>query len=204
MITSNDNERLKLVRKLRDRKWREREGMFATEGEDLLGAGIDAGWSAGRGARRSRQRHRRRRGRAGSARRGCDARLGYARDRDLADPGRADRRRAGRLSAWGRRSRQRRDDRPDRRRPGRRPAWSSAPAARTPTRRRPCGRAWGRCSRPRRRAGGSRRRPARGSRWSRTGARTSTRQSPGYPGRRRSASGRSATACRRSSSRPAT
>jgi TrmH family RNA methyltransferase len=45
MITSNDNERLKLVRKLRDRKWREREGMFATEGEDLLGAGIDAGWA---------------------------------------------------------------------------------------------------------------------------------------------------------------
>ena len=44
MITSNDNERLKLVRKLRDRKWREREGMFATEGEDLLSAGIDAGW----------------------------------------------------------------------------------------------------------------------------------------------------------------
>ena len=36
MITSNDNERLKLIRKLRDRKWREREGMFATEGEDLL------------------------------------------------------------------------------------------------------------------------------------------------------------------------
>ena len=45
MITSNDNERLKLIRKLRDRKWREREGMFATEGEDLLAAGIDAGWA---------------------------------------------------------------------------------------------------------------------------------------------------------------
>jgi RNA methyltransferase, TrmH family len=45
MITSNDNERLKLVRKLRDRKWRDREGMFATEGEDLLAAGLDAGWS---------------------------------------------------------------------------------------------------------------------------------------------------------------
>ena len=45
MITSNDNEKLKLARKLRDRKWREREGMFATEGEDLLGAGIDGGWS---------------------------------------------------------------------------------------------------------------------------------------------------------------
>lgn len=45
MITSNDNERLKLIRKLRDRKWRDREGMFATEGEDLLKAGIDAGWA---------------------------------------------------------------------------------------------------------------------------------------------------------------
>jgi len=45
MITSNDNERLKRVRKLRDRKWREREGLFATEGEDLLAAGLDAGRS---------------------------------------------------------------------------------------------------------------------------------------------------------------
>jgi len=45
MITSGDNERLKLVRKLRDRKWREREGAFTTEGEDLLSAGLDAGWS---------------------------------------------------------------------------------------------------------------------------------------------------------------
>ena len=43
MITSSDNERLKLVRKLRDRKWREREGLFATEGEDLLAAGLDSG-----------------------------------------------------------------------------------------------------------------------------------------------------------------
>jgi RNA methyltransferase, TrmH family len=45
MITSNDNERLKLIRKLRDRKWRDREGMFATEGEDLLRSGIEAGWA---------------------------------------------------------------------------------------------------------------------------------------------------------------
>ncbi len=45
MITSNDNEKLKLIRKLRDRKWRDREGMFATEGEDLLRAGTDAGWT---------------------------------------------------------------------------------------------------------------------------------------------------------------
>ncbi len=43
MITSSDNDRLKRIRKLRDRKWRDREGMFVTEGEDLLSAGIDAG-----------------------------------------------------------------------------------------------------------------------------------------------------------------
>jgi TrmH family RNA methyltransferase len=42
MITSNDNEKLKLVRKLADRKHREREGLFLTEGEDLLRAGLDA------------------------------------------------------------------------------------------------------------------------------------------------------------------
>ena len=43
MIESKDNEKLKLVRKLRDRKHREREGLFATEGEDLLAAGLAAG-----------------------------------------------------------------------------------------------------------------------------------------------------------------
>jgi RNA methyltransferase, TrmH family len=43
MIVSPHNEKLKLVRKLRDRKHREREGLFATEGEDLLEAGIAAG-----------------------------------------------------------------------------------------------------------------------------------------------------------------
>ena len=43
MITSNDNQKLKLVRKLADRKHREREGLFATEGEDLLDAGVRAG-----------------------------------------------------------------------------------------------------------------------------------------------------------------
>jgi TrmH family RNA methyltransferase len=43
MIESPQNEKLKLVRKLRDRKHREREGLFATEGEDLLEAGIAAG-----------------------------------------------------------------------------------------------------------------------------------------------------------------
>src|SRR5712671_1051207 len=43
MISSPQNEKLKLVRKLRDRKHREREGLFATEGEDLVDAGLGAG-----------------------------------------------------------------------------------------------------------------------------------------------------------------
>jgi TrmH family RNA methyltransferase len=43
MITSPHNEKLKLVRRLRDRRHREREGLFATEGEDLLEAGLAAG-----------------------------------------------------------------------------------------------------------------------------------------------------------------
>jgi TrmH family RNA methyltransferase len=43
MITSPHNEKLKLIRKLRDRKHREREGLFVTEGEDLLVAGLAVG-----------------------------------------------------------------------------------------------------------------------------------------------------------------
>jgi RNA methyltransferase, TrmH family len=43
MITSPHNEKLKLVRSLRERKHREREGLFATEGEDLVEAGLAAG-----------------------------------------------------------------------------------------------------------------------------------------------------------------
>jgi RNA methyltransferase, TrmH family len=43
MISSPHNEKLKLVRKLRERKHREREGLFATEGEDLVEAGLGAG-----------------------------------------------------------------------------------------------------------------------------------------------------------------
>ena len=43
MITSRDNERLKLVRKLQDRRWRDKLGLFAVEGEDLLEAGLDGG-----------------------------------------------------------------------------------------------------------------------------------------------------------------
>src|SRR6185437_2155072 len=36
MISSRDNERLKLVRKLHDRRWRDKLGLFAVEGEDLV------------------------------------------------------------------------------------------------------------------------------------------------------------------------
>ncbi len=43
MITSPHNEKLKLIRKLRERRHREREGLFASEGEDLVEAGLAAG-----------------------------------------------------------------------------------------------------------------------------------------------------------------
>lgn len=42
-IESPQNEKLKLVRKLRERKHREREGAFVSEGEDLVAAGLAAG-----------------------------------------------------------------------------------------------------------------------------------------------------------------
>lgn len=38
MIVSRDNEKLKLVRKLRERRWREKLGLFVCEGEDLVEA----------------------------------------------------------------------------------------------------------------------------------------------------------------------
>jgi TrmH family RNA methyltransferase len=43
LITSSDNPKLKLVRRLRERRGRERERLFVTEGEDLLAAGLEAG-----------------------------------------------------------------------------------------------------------------------------------------------------------------
>ncbi len=43
MIESPHNEKLKLVRKLRDRRHREGEAAFVTEGEDLLEAGLASG-----------------------------------------------------------------------------------------------------------------------------------------------------------------
>ncbi len=44
MISSPHNEKLKLIRKLRERKHREQEGLFASEGEDLVEAGLAAGF----------------------------------------------------------------------------------------------------------------------------------------------------------------
>ncbi len=38
MITSRDNERLKLVRKLHDTRWRDKLGLFFVEGEDAVAA----------------------------------------------------------------------------------------------------------------------------------------------------------------------
>jgi RNA methyltransferase, TrmH family len=43
MITSPHNEKLKLIRRLGRRRNREREGLFVTEGEDLVAAARDAG-----------------------------------------------------------------------------------------------------------------------------------------------------------------
>ena len=43
MITSRDNERLKLVRKLQDRSWRDKLGLLVAEGEDLVEAAAAAG-----------------------------------------------------------------------------------------------------------------------------------------------------------------
>lgn len=42
LITSRDNEKLKLVRKLHDRSWRDKLGLFVAEGEDLVAAAFAA------------------------------------------------------------------------------------------------------------------------------------------------------------------
>ena len=43
MITSRGNEKLKLVRKLQERRWRDKLGLFVAEGEDLVEAARAAG-----------------------------------------------------------------------------------------------------------------------------------------------------------------
>jgi TrmH family RNA methyltransferase len=43
LITSRENEKLKLVRKLHHRSWRDKLGLFVAEGEDLVDAALEAG-----------------------------------------------------------------------------------------------------------------------------------------------------------------
>ena len=44
MITSAQNQTLKLVRKLHARRWRDKLGLFVAEGEDLVDAALEAGF----------------------------------------------------------------------------------------------------------------------------------------------------------------
>ena len=44
MISSADNSKLKTIRKLHQKHWREKLGLFAAEGEDLVDAAERAGW----------------------------------------------------------------------------------------------------------------------------------------------------------------
>jgi TrmH family RNA methyltransferase len=46
LIRSRDNEKLKLVRKLRERRWRDKLGLFVVEGEDLVDAARAGGYEA--------------------------------------------------------------------------------------------------------------------------------------------------------------
>jgi RNA methyltransferase, TrmH family len=44
VIRSTDNDKLKTIRKLRDKRWREKLGLFTAEGEDLVEAAARADW----------------------------------------------------------------------------------------------------------------------------------------------------------------
>jgi RNA methyltransferase, TrmH family len=44
VIRSPDNDKLKTIRKLRQKRWRDKLGLFAAEGEDLVEAAERAGW----------------------------------------------------------------------------------------------------------------------------------------------------------------
>jgi TrmH family RNA methyltransferase len=46
VIRSADNDKLKTIRKLRDKRWREKLGLFTAEGEDLVEAAARADWPA--------------------------------------------------------------------------------------------------------------------------------------------------------------
>ena len=78
-ITSKDNEKLKLVRKLA-RKHREREGLFVTEGEDLESEAAPPGMSR-RSSSAARKRALKGKKSRRTPRRGLDPGLRHARDR---------------------------------------------------------------------------------------------------------------------------
>jgi RNA methyltransferase, TrmH family len=44
MIRSPDNDKLKTIRKLAQKRWREKLGLFVAEGEDLVAAAAEAAW----------------------------------------------------------------------------------------------------------------------------------------------------------------
>src|ERR671928_1740231 len=44
MIRSADNDKLKTIRKLHDKRWRNKLDLFVAEGEDLVEAAEDHGW----------------------------------------------------------------------------------------------------------------------------------------------------------------
>jgi TrmH family RNA methyltransferase len=46
MIRSQDNDKLKTIRKLAQKRWREKLGLFVAEGEDLVEAASAANWEA--------------------------------------------------------------------------------------------------------------------------------------------------------------
>jgi RNA methyltransferase, TrmH family len=46
VIRSPDNQKLKTIRKLRDKRWRDKLGLFSAEGEDQIEAAERAGWPA--------------------------------------------------------------------------------------------------------------------------------------------------------------
>ena len=46
LIHSRDNEKLKLIRKLHERRWRDKLGLFLVEGEDLVNAARHGGYEA--------------------------------------------------------------------------------------------------------------------------------------------------------------
>ena len=188
MISSPHNEKLKLVRKLRERKHREREGLFATEGEDLVEAGLAAGAEprfllsaagSGLGGEEVEPELLAEVSALGSGTRAIavwpqawasEAKPPCVYLHGVADPGNVGAivRTAHALLGGTRRARAR--------------------AAPTRSGRRRCGRAWARSSVSRCCGPGSRRRRGRGPRWSRTAARASTR----WPASRPSASAPSA------------